>query len=89
MCFWKKTVKEPKPVVVKFPVNLYIHMTSSNYEPNNYTLNIPEDGLWEYESIGGKIKIFDKDKNVVRIFNPQAGYSVDIDIIYNSKIIYK
>jgi len=95
MNFWnflgKRTVKESEvstyPVVKKYPVRLFVHMTSNNYEPIEHTINIPKGGSFE-ESYGGKIKVFDSEKNVVRIFNPQAGYSVDIDIIYDSIIIY-
>lgn len=69
------------------PVSLTICLISESKLSLEYFLDIPDGGNWKQDRIGNRITIFDKNGNVTRTFDPQAGYSVDVVVNYENNTL--
>ena len=68
--------KSAKRVAKALLVRLY-----NKNEDRQHTFQIPEGGSWK-QGIAFDIKLFNSNNDVVRVIDFEAGFTVDITVVY-------
>lgn len=79
-----RIAKEKKIKMKKNPKKVNVKMFNIREEETKSTLkyNVPEGGSYNINNISGKLHIIDRDGNIIKTIDFQAGYSKEYNIIY-------
>ena len=58
---------------------------SRSYDSQTREFELPENGSYQIDNIGGDFKIFDADKNIMNRVNWQAGFTQEYEFFYHEE----
>jgi len=70
--------KKNKKQVTKITVECM----SNTYDTFSVEIDVPDGGKFEIETIGGRLKIYDSDGDMVRLYDWQAGFTQNYSFEY-------